>query len=195
MFIVMALVAAGASVFLFVFALSLFCLLPLPAPIVDDVARIPALVSTSTCPTGLRATASGVAGSTSPSARGRVLLLLLDCSRRHQCLDPSRYWGCGVVFAEHGNECLHKRRSDCEILLGCSKDALAFWVRLQEIVVNLATPSLELSVAFNLTASFFLQALVLCFVVLLALVLRLSEGADHEDLPRGRATSRAAFRV
>ena len=124
--IAMALVTVGVSVFLLVSVLSLLRLLPLSAPVVDDVARVPTLVPTPARPTGLGATARGVADSPSPSVRRRILFLLLDYSRRYQRLDPSRYRGCGIVFTKHGDECLHERCSNREVLLRCIEDALAF---------------------------------------------------------------------
>ena len=86
-------VIAGAGVFLFVLALSLFSFFLLPTSVVDDIARILAAVDAVACvsvpvltptrPTGLGPTADGLAVSPSPSARGCDLLLLLDCCRCH----------------------------------------------------------------------------------------------------------------
>ena len=133
-------VVVSAGVFLFVLVSSLLAFFPLPVSVVDDVGCVPitvdvvasvfASVLISSFLTGPGPTASRVASSVSPNARGRGLLVLLDGSRCYHRLDPGCDRGSRVVLVEHGDDRIHERPGGEEILLRCGEDVLTVQTHL-----------------------------------------------------------------
>jgi len=133
--VIVAAVVAGLGTWLLVPASPLFVLFPFSASLVNDVARVTALVDVvanspalsfaRVCPTGLGTAVNHMVGRTVPGANGRGLLPLLDGSHGHHVPDPCHGCDGRVPFAEHGNEGIHEHLGGDEVLLRRAEDVCA----------------------------------------------------------------------
>ena len=134
---------------------------------IDDVARVSTLILASPSPTGLRSTVDSMpsrAGLRSRSSGG--LLLVLNGCCRHHCFDLIDHGTELGILDYHGLHCVHQCLSSDEVLLRGGEDSVFVEPHLQDVVLNLTSFGLKLSVARNFLGCLLLQALVFCFVFL-----------------------------
>ena len=153
--------------------------LPIPTPVVDDVARVSAFVLASSSPTGLRPAIDRVSSRAGRSFGGSgSLLLKLDGRRLYHCFDLV-HRGAELRILEHqGFQSVHQCLFGNKVLLRCGEDSFFVQPRLQDVAPNMPTSGLKLAVARDLAGSLLLQALLFYLfflsselVVLLALEL------------------------